>query len=110
MSSKLVLFLGGGWIRLFQPLRAIAESWDEGDGKEWAKIKMAVDRRPGDLSAAVWECQSRRYAGGGSQATDGHLSRGAAQSPPHTWWPTSHQARANEGWTEEQGQAIQSIN
>ena len=30
------------WIRLFRPVRAITEPWDEGDGIEWAK--MAVDR------------------------------------------------------------------
>ena len=41
-----MFFFGGGgglvWIRLFRPVRAIAEPWDEGDGIEWAK--MSVDR------------------------------------------------------------------
>ena len=75
-------FLSG--ISLFRPLRAIAEPWDEGDGIEWAK--MAVDR-----VTWQWLCgmPTRRYAGGGSQATDGHLSRGAARGPPHTRWPTA---------------------
>ena len=45
------VWFGLVWIRLFRPFRVIAEPWDEGDGKEWAKNGC----RPGDLSAAVWD-------------------------------------------------------
>ena len=64
--------------------RDYAESWDEGDGRKWAR--MDVNRATG--SGCV-TCQPRRYAGRGSQATVGHLSRGAARGPPHTRWPTA---------------------
>ena len=99
------LGLGFGWERLFRPLRAIAEPWDEGDGKEWAK--MAVDR-----VTWQWLCGMPTPA----------LCRG--RLPSH-WRPPlpgggsvsgtypvadSHQARVNEGRTEEQGPVIQRIN
>ena len=44
-------FLDLVWIRLFRPVRAIAEPWDEGDGIEWAKNGC----RPGDLAVAFWD-------------------------------------------------------
>ena len=97
--------LGWVWIKLFRPVRAIAEPWDEGDGIEWAK--MAVDR-------VTWQwlcgmptpalCRGRLPShwrpplpGGGS---------GTATYPV----ADSHQARVNEGRTEERGPVIQRIN
>ena len=93
------------WIRLFRPVRAIAEPWDEGDGIEWAK--MAVDR-------VTWQwlfgmptpalCRGRLPShwrpplpGGGSRAATYPVA-------------DSHQARVNDGRTEERGTVIQRIN
>ena len=93
------------WIRLFRPVRAIAEPWDEGDGIEWAK--MAVDR-------VTWQwlfgmptpalCRGRLPShwrpplpGGGSRTATDPVA-------------DSHQARVNEGRTEERGPVIQRIN
>ena len=93
------------WIRLFRPVRAIAEPWDEGDGIEWAK--MAVDR-------VTWQwlfgmptpalCRGRLPShwrpplpGGGSRTATYPVA-------------DSHQARVNEGRTEERGPVIQRIN
>ena len=93
------------WIRLFRTVRAIAEPWDEGDGLEWSK--MAVDR-----VTWQWLCGMPTPA----------LCRG--RFPSH-WRPPlpgggsrtatypvvdSHQARINEGRTEERGPVIQRIN
>ena len=89
------------WIRLFRPVRAIAEPWDEGDGFEWAK--MAVDR-------VTWQwlfgipapalCRGRLPShwrppllGGGSRAATYPVA-------------DSHQARVNDGRTEERGTVI----
>ena len=93
------------WIRLFRPVRAIAEPWDEGDGVEWAK--MAVDR-------VTWQwlfgmptpalCRGRLPShwrpplpGGGSRAATYPVA-------------DSHQTRVNDGRTEERGTVIQRIN
>ena len=93
------------WIRLFRPVRAIAEPWDEGAGIEWAK--MAVDR-------VTWQwlfgmptpalCRGRLPShwrpplpGGGSRAATYPVA-------------DSHQARVNGGRTEERGPVIQRIN
>ena len=89
------------WIRLFRPVRAIAEPWDEGDRIEWAK--MAVDR-------VTWQwlfgmpapalCRGRLPShwrpplpGGGSRAATYPVA-------------DSHQARVNDGRTEERGTVI----
>ena len=97
-------FFFWGGKRLFRPLRAIAEPWDEGDGKEWAK--MAVDR-------VTWQwlcgmptpvlCRGRfpshsrpPLPGGGSRTATYPVA-------------VSHQARVNEGRTEERGPVNQRI-
>ena len=79
------LVFGFGWDKTLSASVTIAEPWDEGDGKEWANSGC----RPGDLSAAVWAANPGAMPGEGPQATDGRLSRRAAQSPPHTRWPTA---------------------
>ena len=103
--SFFFFFLDLVWIRLFRPVRAIAEPWDEGDGIEWAK--MAVDR-------VTWQwlfgmptpalCRGRLPShwrpplpGGGSRAATYPVA-------------DSHQARVNDGRTEERGTVIQRIN
>ena len=105
LSGGAVDFLDLVWIRLFRPVRAIAEPWDERDGIEWAK--MAVDR-------VTWQwlfgiptpalCRGRLPShwrpplpGGGSRAATYPVA-------------DSHQARVNDGRTEERGTVIQRIN
>ena len=73
------------WMRLFRPVRAIAEPWDEGDGIEWAK--MAVDRV---LAVAVWDANPGAMPGKapkrlaatspGGRLEDRHIP-GGRQSP-----------------------------
>ena len=93
------------WIRLFRPVRAIAEPWDEGDGIEWAK--MAVDRVTRQWLCGLPTpalCRGRLPShwrpplpGGGSRAATYPVA-------------DSHQARVNDGRTEERGPVIQRIN
>ena len=99
------IFLNLVWIRLFRPVGAIAEPWDEGDGIEWAK--MAVDR-----VTWQWLCGMptpalcrRRFPSHWRPPLPGGGSRTATDPVAD-----SHQARVNEGRTEERGPEIQRIN
>ena len=141
------------WIRLFRPVRAIAESWDEGDGIEWTKchviwpgdltwcdpdifynrclVWFVVDKarsghcramgwrrwdwvdqnccRPGDLAVAVWDANPGAMPGRLPSHWRPPLPGGGSRTATYPV-ADSHQARVNEGQTEERGPVIQRIN